>query len=171
MKEESAIKEFTDLIKEHQGIIFKVSGTYCNGTVCRDDLFQDILLQLWKAFPNYDKQRKFTTWMYRVALNTAISQVRKESSRRKYISGELPYTIVFDESDELKEDMEREMIVRKAINRLSKIDRSIIILYMDDYPYDEISEIIGISVSNVGVKINRIKKQLVQILKELGYGF
>ena len=171
MKENSVIKEFTKLIEEHQGIIFKVSGTYCNGTVCRDDLFQDILLQLWKAYPNYDKSRKFTTWMYRVALNTAISQLRKENTRRKYFNQEIPLNIKLEETNESDELAERTNILHKAINKLSKIDKSVIILYMDDYPYEEISEIIGISISNVGVKINRIKKKLLTELKELGYGF
>lgn len=169
MNRDSYIKEFTELIKLNQGILFKVSRTYCNGVICRDDLFQDILLELWKSYPTYDKKRKFTTWMYRVALNTAISQLRKDKGKKVYINQEIPVHIT--EDNEYNEKNEREKILHKAINKLSKSEKSIIILYMDDYPYEEISDIIGISVTNVGVKINRIKKKLQKQLKELGYGF
>ena len=153
---------------QNQGIIFKVSGMYCNNTACRDDLFQDILLQLWKSFPRYDKIRKFTTWMYQVALNTAISQYRKEKRNKIDVLEEINSNI--KEDNEFDKKDERAQILHKAINKLNKAEKSIIILYMDDYPYEEISEIIGISVSNVGVKINRIKKKLQGILKELEYG-
>jgi len=162
------IEEFTSLIERHQGIIHKVSRIYCNGDACREDLFQDILMQLWKSFPNYDRSRKITTWMYRIALNTAISQYRKDSKVMIDPVDKMEMNIP-DDQDEGTED-ERIKTLHSAINRLSKAEKSVIILYMDDYPYEEISEIIGISVSNVGVKINQIKKKLQEILKELGYG-
>ncbi|MCF8236322.1 MAG: RNA polymerase sigma factor [Bacteroidales bacterium] len=162
------MKEFTELIKQHQGIIHKVSVAYCNGIICKEDLFQDILLQLWRSFETYDKARKFSTWMYRVALNTAISQLRKIRPQEKDISSEITAQIY--DAEEQKDQQEKARILHAAINKLSKAEKSIIVLYMDDYPYEEISEIIGISVSNVGVKINRIKKKLQIILKELGYG-
>jgi len=160
--------EFTELIEENQGIIFKVSAMYCNDATCRKDLVQEILLQLWRSFPTYDKTRKYTTWMYRIALNTAISQWRKDVTKKEVSTTELPVTVSDD--DQVNEKSERVKILNIAINKLNKAEKSIIILYMDDYPYDEISEIIGISVSNVGVKINRIKKKLQNHLKELGYG-
>ena len=160
--------EFTELIEENQGIIFKVSAMYCNDATCRKDLVQEILLQLWRSFPTYDKTRKYTTWMYRIALNTAISQWRKDVTKKEISTTELPVTVSDD--DQVNEKSERVRILNIAINKLNKAEKSIIILYMDDYPYDEISEIIGISVSNVGVKINRIKKKLQNHLKELGYG-
>ncbi len=162
-------KEFTELIEQNQGIIFKVSRIYCNNTVCRDDLFQDILLQLWKSFPVYDKTRKFSTWMYRIALNTAISQWRKDKTRKLNVVDELQVSVT--DNDTFDESNERAQLLNQAINKLSKAEKSIIVLYMDDYPYDEISEITGITVSNVGVKINLIKKKLQEHLKELGYGF
>ena len=161
-------KEFTELIEKNQGIIFKVSGMYCDNEACRKDLFQDILLQLWKSFPTYNHQSKFSTWMYRVALNTAISQFRKVRKRNEDFVNEIPVNIIDEES--YNENEEHAKILHKAIGKLSKAEKSIIILYMDDYPYEEISEIIGITVSNVGVKINRIKSKLQKILKELGYG-
>ena len=168
MEKKSQIQEFTELIEQNQGIIFKVSGMYCDDETCRKDLFQDILLQIWKSYPTYKGQSKFSSWMYRVALNTAISQFRKEKKNGKNVIREIPVNIT--ESDSYNEKEERAEILHRAISKLSKAEKSIIILYMDDYPYEEISEIIGISISNVGVKINRIKKKLQVILKELGYG-
>ena len=168
MEKKSQIQEFTELIEQNQGIIFKVSGMYCNNETCRKDLFQDILLQIWKSYPTYKGQSKFSSWMYRVALNTAISQFRKDKKNGKEVIQEIPVNI--SENDSYKEKEERVEILHRAISKLSKAEKSIIILYMDDYPYEEISEIIGISISNVGVKINRIKKKLQVILKELGYG-
>lgn len=168
MIKDTIANAFTDLIEENQGIIFKVSAMYCNDDTCRKDLVQEILLQLWRSFPSYDKTRKYTTWMYRVALNTAISQWRKEISQKEISTEELPVTLSDD--DLINEKNESVRLLNIAINKLNKAEKSIIILYMDDYPYDEISEITGISVSNVGVKINRIKKKLQNHLKELGYG-
>ena len=168
MERDTIANAFTDLIEENQGIIFKVSAMYCNDATCRKDLVQEILLQLWRSFPSYDKTRKYTTWMYRVALNTAISQWRKEISKKEISTEELPVTLSDD--DLINEKNESVRLLNIAINKLTKAEKSIIILYMDDYPYDEISEITGISVSNVGVKINRIKKKLQNHLKELGYG-
>ena len=168
MKETALIKEFAKLIEANQGIIFKVSRVYCNGENCRDDLFQEILLQLWKSFPSYDKSRKFTTWMYQVALNTAISQYRKDKKIDIEVLKEFHTEPADDDDIELKRERARSL--HNAINKLSRIEKSIVILYMDEYPYEEIAEIIGISVSNVGVKINRIKKRLKELLKEMGYG-
>lgn len=168
MNHSSVIREFTNLIEANQGIIFKVSRAYCTEKNCIDDLFQEILLQLWRSFLTYDKKRKFTTWMYQVALNTAISQYRKEKKINVDALEELNINISDDNDLETKD--ERATILYRAISKLNKVEKSIIILYMDDYSYDEISEIIGISVSNVGVKINRIKKKLKELLKELGYG-
>ncbi len=168
MESQSHIEEFTELIEKNQGIIFKVSRMYCDDETCRKDLFQDILLQLWKAYPTYKGLSKFSSWMYRVALNTAISQFRKDKKNGKNVIREIPQNII--ENDNYNEKKERAEMLHKAVSRLSKAEKSVIILYMDDYPYEEISDIIGISVSNVGVKINRIKIKLQKILKELNYG-
>lgn len=160
-------KEFIRLIEENQGIIFKVSRMYCKQNFCREDLFQEILLQLWKSFPNYDNNRKFSTWMYRVALNTAISQLRSSQKDILNFKEVLPEDI----KDETSDKKENSKILHDAIGKLNKAEKSLIILYLDNLQYNEIAEITGISISNVGVKINRIKSKLQKILKELGYGF
>lgn len=167
MENSKLISEFSRLIEDNQNIIFKISRMYCNNHVCREDLFQEILLQLWKSFPNFDSKRKFTTWMYRVALNTAISQFRSSQKEILSFNAELPVNIK-DEVSENKEDIK---ILYEAIGKLNKAEKSLIILYLDNLQYTEIAEIAGISANNVGVKINRIKSKLQKILKELGYGF
>ncbi|MCD4832650.1 MAG: RNA polymerase sigma factor [Bacteroidales bacterium] len=161
-------EEFVSQIEKHQGIIYKVSRMYCDKEECRQDLFQDILVQLWQSFPTFNKQSKFSTWMYRVALNTAIAQFRKDKKNNEDTMSEIPVNIIEEESYKEKED--RKELVQRAINKLSKAEKAIIILYMDDYTYEEISEIAGITMSNVGVKISRIKTKLQKILKELEYG-
>lgn len=161
-------EEFISLIEKHQGIIYKVSRMYCDKEECRQDLFQDILVQLWQSYPRFNHHSKFSTWMYRVALNTAIAQFRKDKNGNEESVPEIPANIPEEESYKEKED--RRELVQAAINKLNKAEKAIIILYMDDYTYEEISEISGISVSNVGVKINRIKTKLQKILKELEYG-
>ncbi|MDA3952733.1 MAG: sigma-70 family RNA polymerase sigma factor [Bacteroidales bacterium] len=161
-------EEFVFQIEKHQGIIYKVSRMYCDNDQCQKDLFQDILFQLWQSYPSFNEQSKFSTWMYRVALNTAIAQFRKDKKNNEDPVPELPVNIPAEET--YKEKESRKEIVHWAINKLSKAEKAIIILYMDDYTYEEISEIAGITMSNVGVKINRIKIKLQKILKELDYG-
>jgi RNA polymerase sigma-70 factor (ECF subfamily) len=142
---------------------------YCDNEECRKDLFQDILLQLWKSYPKYNHGSKFSSWMYRVALNTAISQFRNAQKDTVDFFSQIPVD-VYDETL-LNEKEERSRMLYDAIGKLSMIEKSIIILYLDDYQYNDISEILGITVSNVGVLISRIKTKLQKILKEMGYEF
>ncbi|MBI9055090.1 MAG: sigma-70 family RNA polymerase sigma factor [Bacteroidales bacterium] len=162
-------EDFISLIEKHQGIIYKVSRMYCSKEECREDLFQDILVQLWQSFSSFNNNAKFSTWMYRVALNTAIAQFKKDKKNSEDPVPDIPVHIIDDDSYQEKERQKETL--HKAINKLNKIEKAIIILYMDEYSYDEIAEISGISISNVGVKINRIKTKLQKILKELDYGF
>lgn len=162
------IEEFTNRVNKHQGIIFKISRMYCDNEECRKDLFQDILLQLWKSYSRFSGKSKFSTWMYRVALNTAINQFRISQKEILNFKNELSSEIGMEEESGEKE--ENTKLLHKAIGKLNKAEKSLIILYLDNLHYKEIAEITGISVSNVGVKINRIKSKLQKILKELGYG-
>lgn len=168
MNSEDLKSEFVSQIEKHQGIIYKVSRMYCDKDQCQQDLFQDILVQLWQSYPSFSKKSKFSTWMYRVALNTAIAQFRKDKKNNEDPVPDIPINIPEEES--YKEKESRMELVHWAINKLSKAEKAIIILYMDDYSYEEISEIAGISLSNVGVKINRIKSKLQKILKGAEYG-
>jgi len=159
-------KEFLQLITRHQGIVRKVSRLYCDNPEDRKDLFQEILLQLWKSFDSFRKDSSFATWMYRVSLNTAITYLRG-NSREKALVRDMPGGEALENFSE--EDERKEMLF-DAIGQLSLADKSIIILYLDNYKYEEIADILGISVSNTGVKINRIKKKLEKLLTNMGYG-
>lgn len=161
-------KVFVEMINTHRGIIFKVCNLYGLNQEDKNDLFQEIVLQLWRAFPSFRSESKQSTWMYRVALNTAITIFRKESKRpgRMSLSGEefqIPDMSILSDSDE------QMLMLNRAILCLTEIERAIILLYLEDKSYEEISEIIGISKSNAGVRINRIKIKLEKIVKSDRY--
>lgn len=155
---------FEKLIVSHQDMIHMVCNIYGQTATDREDLFQEITIQLWKSFSTFEHKSKFSTWLYRVALNTAITQKRKE--KRTPPSTSLSETemcipnVVGTDTDE--EDMQA---LRSAIRRLNAIDRAIIFLYLEEKSYQEIAEIIGITSKYVGVKIVRIKAKLLTILK------
>jgi RNA polymerase sigma factor (sigma-70 family) len=150
-------REFVNTINQHQGIIHKVCRIYCNTQHDHDDLFQEIVLQLWKAFPSFRSESKISTWMYRIALNTAISGLRK----KKIALTELDDSLSFRLEDRPVPSREEELQeLYKAIAQLSDIEKSIVLLYMEDKPYDEIAEITGITANYVAVKMSRIKEKL-----------
>lgn len=157
-------KTFVDMINANRGIIYKVCNLYCLEKEYKQDLFQEIVLQLWKAFPSFRNESLRTTWMYRVALNTAISDFRKEIRKpeRKPITSsefQIPDISQFeDEHDNLS-------LLKQAVQQLSKIEKAIIMLYLDEKSYEEMSEVMGITKSNIGVKLNRIKTKLETIIK------
>ena len=154
---------FVSLISTHQGIIHKVCSMYCNETNARKDLFQEILLQLWRAYDSFRGQSKITTWMYRVALNTAISGYRKQKRRPFQDTLTVAELQIPVEEYDIEWEEKRNYLY-KAINQLSEVEKAIIMLYLEGQSYDEIAEIIGITRTHVGVKINRIKKKLKKIL-------
>ena len=144
---------FVQTINQNQGILHKVCRIYCHNKEDHNDLFQEIVLQLWKAFPSFRSESKITTWMYRIALNTAISGLRK----KKITLTELDKKEITSE-----EDLQQ---LYKAIEYLSDIEKSIVLLYLEDKPYEEIAEITGITANYVAVKMNRIKEKLRTLLK------
>jgi RNA polymerase sigma factor (sigma-70 family) len=152
-------KEFIQIITENQGIIHKVCSIYCDLEEDRRDLFQEILVQLWKSYPSFRSESKFTTWMYRVALNTAITSFKKDK-RQPDKSG------VSYENLQLAEEMydtrteDQISILNQAVSQLTGIEKSIILLFLEDKKYEEIAEITGITQNYVRVKMNRIKKKL-----------
>lgn len=155
-------KEFVALINLHRGLIYKVCHLYGRDRGDQEDLFQEIVLQIWKAFPTFRNESRITTWMYRIALNTAISYFRKEKrmpGSQTLSSQELQLPDL-----DTNEDLE---ILHQAIQHLTQVEKAIIILYLDEKSYQEIADIMGITLSNVGVKINRIKTKLEKIVKAL----
>jgi RNA polymerase sigma-70 factor (ECF subfamily) len=152
-------KEFLETVRVNQGIIHKVCSVYCDNQEDRQDLFQEILAQLWKSYPGFRHESKFSTWMYRIALNTAITSFKKW--RRQPATGRLSgdnYQIAEDTSSlETDENIAR---LKQAIAKLSGIEKSIILLFLENKSYEEIAEITGITQNYVRVKMNRIKTKL-----------
>lgn len=150
---------FLRLLEEHKGIIIKICNAYCRERNDKEDLSQEIVYNLWKAFANYTPDYKFSTWLYRVALNVAISYYRKEKRSLQYT----PYDenlIVFNEEGYNAALDGNLLLLQQFILELKEMDKSIMLLYLDDKSYYEIAEITGISETNVATKINRIKTNL-----------
>lgn len=155
--------EFSELIEQNQGIVWKVCRSYTNNEADSEDLFQEIVLQLWKSHRSFKGDSKFTTWMYRVALNTAISLYRKRKKRGFTTELEDQYIKVAEDS-EAQEREEKIGQLYWAIKQLSEIERALTLMYLDEIPYREISETLGISEVNARVKMNRIKGKLKEIM-------
>jgi RNA polymerase sigma-70 factor, ECF subfamily len=154
-------QHFVQTINQNQGILHKVCRIYCNNAIEREDLFQEIVLQLWKAFPSFRNESKISTWMYRIALNTAISGLRKKKIQTTTLE-----SISFQLEDKHEISIEDNLQqLYKAIEYLSDVEKSIVLLYLEDKPYEEIAEITGITANYVAVKMNRIKEKLRTLLK------
>jgi RNA polymerase sigma factor (sigma-70 family) len=159
-------KDFIEMINAHRGIIYKVVHMYVHDTDDRKDLFQEIVFQLWKSLPGFRGEAKPSTWMYRIALNTAISHFRSATRKPDQLSLSAFEFQVPDVNERQQLDESINML-HDAIQQLSRIEKAIIILYLEEKSYQEISDIMGISHSNVGVKINRIKSKLEKIIKNV----
>lgn len=155
-------KDFVELLNNNQNIIHKVCNMYMNNAQEREDLFQEITLNAWKAFHNFRGDAKFSTWLYRISLNTAISFYRKEK-RRPFVDTVNEFPEYSEKGDDTEE---RVNAMYKSIASLSKIDKALVMLYLEDYSYDEISAILGITANNVAVKMNRIKTKLKEESKK-----
>jgi len=156
-------KEFLQIIQKNQGIVHKVCNIYCDTEDDRHDLFQEIVAQLWRSFPTFRKESKVSTWMYRVALNTAITTFKK--SKRRPDQNRLTFEN-FQLVDEAYDVEVEEQIksLHKAVNNLTGIEKSIVLLYLENKKYEEIAEITGITQNYVRVKMNRIKKKLKKMM-------
>lgn len=155
-------EKFISIITEHQGLIYKVCRMYRDNAEDIRDLYQDIVLQLWRAFSSFKGESKISTWIYRVALNTAITQLRKNRHKPTHLSITEHMTETIRDKDSPADEIEH---MNKAIAHLTEVEKAIIILYMDEYKYKEIAEMVGTSESNVGFKINQIKKKLKVVIK------
>ena len=164
MKEKKPDKEtFISLVNQNLGIIHKVSLTYCYNCTDREDLVQEIFLQLWRSYGSYKGESRFSTWLYRVALNTAINSIRKKKDH--VIMETLPDNRSYEVRDIEKEEQTR--LLFSAISQLNKIDKALIFLWLEERKYDEISEITGLSKTAVSVRLVRIRKKLEEIIKSM----
>jgi RNA polymerase sigma-70 factor (ECF subfamily) len=159
--EEQRKNKFEALLQDHRGIVFKVANTYCWHPDDRADLAQEIAVQLWRAWPRYDPARSFSTWMYRIALNVAISYVRKEVRNRNLsvpLQEELHDTASTSSADPALED--RVQLLQQFIERQPPLERALLLLYLEDRSQKEIADILGITQTNVSTKINRLKQKI-----------
>jgi RNA polymerase sigma factor (sigma-70 family) len=158
---------FLSLIEAHKGILYKVSHAYCRDPEDRKDLIQEITLQLWKSFTKYDNRFQHSTWIYRIALNVAISFYRKESTRKK-ISNPIPENIVQNIAQTDNPETETGIqLLHQFIAELKELDKALMLLYLEGKSYQEIADIIGITETNTATKISRIKTNLKQRFSQL----
>lgn len=161
--------DFVQLVRANRGILYKISASYCRNAADREDLIQEMIYQLWKSDQRYDASYKFTTWMYRIALNVAISYYRKEgrSGVRVALGGDLHLMDLEDRSggDVLLE--EKIDLLQQFIRELGELDKALMILYLEERPYREIAEVLGISETNVATRISRIKERLRKQFKNI----
>jgi len=156
-------EQFVRVIENNQGLIYKVAHAYCNDPEALKDLVQEIVLQLWRSFRNYDDNFMISTWMYRIALNVAISQIRKSKVREKHHTS-LDLHLVHVSEDE-KEDLSGEIgLLRQFIHEQNKLDKALLLMYLDENSHARIAEVLGISVSNVGTRLGRLKQKMKQYI-------
>lgn len=155
--------QFVQELEANQNVVHKVCSLYTNGRDAHNDLFQEITIQLWKAYPKFRGESKFSTWMYRVAINTAITLYRKEKKRVDTQDFEnILYKAKVEEYDDTQE--RKLNLLYEAIKQLGDVEKALVFLYLEDKNYAEISETMGISEVNARVKMNRIKTKLKTIL-------
>lgn len=156
MTDKKVTDKFLDLIEENKKLIYKVSHMYCDHDIDKQDIFQEIITNIWEAYPRFKGDSKVSAWIYRIALNTAISWFRQYKKDRRHIqyTGIIPKISESSEADKLNEKLQG------MIGLLGKLDRALILLQLDGYSYEEIAAIMGITKTNVATRINRIKQKL-----------
>lgn len=152
-------KEFLEEIRANQGIIYKVVALYAADPEEKKDLYQEILLQCWKGWPNFRKEAKFSTWLYRISLNTVLSSLRKKTFL--VYSDDIPDHHLADDQILEQEDSKA---LQQAIRNLTDVDRALIMLHLEGYQNGEIAEMMGISDNNLAVKLYRIRQRLAHLL-------
>lgn len=150
--------EFVSLIQQNEGIIFKITNIYADTSEDKKDLYQEIVYQLWRGFQKFRSESKASTWMYRIALNTAINGQRKKSKTINTSSLDQETIHLVELNDELMN--ERVRLLREQIAKLNDLEKAIIILFLENKSHQEIAEITGLSTSNVGTRFGRIKEKL-----------
>ena len=158
-------KSFVKQLRENQNIIHKICRLYTSGDDAHKDLFQEITIQLWKAFPKFRGDSKFSTWAYRVALNTAITLYRKSTKSIQTTDYDKHQFFISQEEYNFEEE-ERIKLMYQAVHQLNDIEKALVFMYLEDKDYTEIAETLGISEVNARVKMNRIKGKLKKILEK-----
>ena len=146
-------KSFVAMIRQYEAVIYKVTSFYANQSQPIGDLYQEVVLNLWRAYPSFRGESKISTWIYRIALNTCVTFFRRSKKTPTYVDITSDVPDVSESNEDIAE-------LYKLINRLGKIERALILLYLEDKSYKEISEITGLTVTNVATKLSRIKDKL-----------
>lgn len=157
-------REFEKMIFENQGLIISVCDVYAISQADRDDLFQEITLNLWKGRDSFKGKSKLSTWIYRVSLNTAISKARKQKNSRILYTENVPELARTEDTSGTDQQFKA---LYQGINRLKAVEKAIVLLYLEEKSYEEIAEIMGISRTNVSVKLVRLKRKLEKMVKTL----
>ena len=155
---------FLHQMEENQRLVHKVCKIYTDNPDDHEDLFQEIVLQLWKAFPNYRAEAKFSTWAYKIALNTAITLFRKREKQPK-VDADKEILNLHIKSDEVDEESEKIQIMYEAIHQLNDIEKALIMMFLDDKPYKEIAELLSISEGNARIKMMRTRDKLKTLIQ------
>ena len=160
---------FAEIIRKNEGLIFKIATLYSNGLQDKEDLYQEIIFQLWKSFETFSDRSKLSTWMYRVAMNTAIYNLKSVKKQVNTTPIDRETERLVDTVDDWEE--RRIRLLHESIQTLNLLERGIILLFLEGKSHQEIAEIIGITTSNVGTRISRIKEKLKsQIIKKQNHG-
>jgi RNA polymerase sigma factor (sigma-70 family) len=152
-------EEFIGVIKENEGIIYKIARVYASNKADEQDLYQDIIYQLWKSFPLFRKEAKISTWMYRIALNTSIAHLNKEKKRGHQIPIDEMLLNIPGIDDSLKKERIEDLYTQ--IKKMNTAEKGIIVLYLEGKNYEEIAGITGFTATNVGTRLGRIKQKLI----------
>src|SRR5262245_8674713 len=155
----AAQQRFEALLEAHRGIVFKVASIYCRDIEEQRDLAQEIRAQAWRAYPRYDDSRSFSTWMYRIALNVAISSGRRAEYRRRHVAP-VDSQVLESIADPRYEADDRLRELYQVIDQLDDLNRALVLLYLEGRNYQEIADVLGISETNVATKLNRLKQRL-----------
>ena len=157
-------KEFLDMMEAQKQTIYKVCYVYAKDQDDLNDLFQETVLNLWKSFPRYQGDSKLTTWVYRIAMNTCITFLRRSNARPQTV----PFSVVRIQETVVgdQEEEDRLQVLYRLINQLGKLERALILLWLEERSYQEMADILGISKANVAVKLNRVKEKLREQCKK-----
>lgn len=157
--------DFLALLNQYRGAIERVSRTYSSGVSEREDLVQEIVYQLWRAFPSYRRESAPLTWVYRIAINSAITGLRRRARRPAHVSLEAAANIASPPTA-VGSDPQADLLYR-AIRRLGDVDRALVMCYLDDLSYREIADVLGLSETNVGARLSRTKATLQNLVKSM----